>query len=160
MFGKLYEFLFHQDISYYSWLFLLLGGILPDVDLVVDWIMGVREHRHFTHSLLFMLVAPVIVYVSANMIGLAESFSYAFFLGTGIMTHLILDTFSDYGISLLWPKKLYFSFFTGITRNRPENSLLHAGEEKMRHYIKLMVIDMAIGTLWIFYLLLRGMIKF
>ncbi len=158
--GKLYEYFSQQQISYYSWFFLLFGGILPDADLVVDWIFGLRKHRHVTHSLLFLLGAPAAVYLGFTLLGSPESASYAFFLGLGIFMHLFLDAFSKYGVALLWPKLWYFSFFSGISKTRPETTFLSRSREELQYILKLAVIDMAIGTIWIFYLWFSKGIQF
>lgn len=158
--GKIYEQLRKQKISHYAWFFLLLGGILPDADFVVDWTLGTDIHRTITHSFLFLILAPVLVYIFFSIIKHQEKNHFALFLSLGIATHLFLDGFSTYGIPLLWPKEWHFSFFSGLIPNIPDGGLLEGGEGELLYKLKLAVADMAVGTALIFYLWFRRRVQF
>ena len=158
--GKIYEFFSKKKIGHYAWFFLLFGGILPDADFVLDWTLGTELHRTVTHSFLFLIFAPLLVYVFFSILKHEEKGSFALFLGLGIATHLFLDGFSTYGNPLLWPKEWYFSFFSGFTPHIPDGGLLEGNAEVLLHKLKLAIADMAIGTAWILYLWFRKRIQF
>lgn len=158
--GKGYEVLSKKKISHYAWFFLILGGLLPDADFLLDWIFGYDSHRTFTHSLLFLVLAPLLAYLLFSILKNSEKKKFAIFLGLGILTHLFLDSFSSYGIPILWPKEGYFSFFSGFTPYLPEGGLLEGNAEVLLYKLKLTIVDMAIGTAWIFYLWFRKKIQF
>lgn len=158
--GKIYEFFSKKKISHYAWGFLLLGGLLPDSDFLLDWTFGTDLHRTFSHSLLLLLLAPLVVYIVFSLLKHPEKKNFALFLGLGIATHLFLDGFSRYGIPLLWPLLGYFSFFSGFTPSVPDGGLLEGNAEILVHKIKLAVVDMAIGTAWILYIWFRKRVQF
>ncbi len=144
--GKIYEYFSKKKISHYTWFFLLLGGILPDADFLLDWTLGYDTHRTFTHSLFFLVAIPLLVYALFTLLKNPEKKYFAIFIGVGIFTHLFLDSFSKYGIPLLWPMLGHFSFSNGLTPVVPEGGLLQGSVETFVKRIKLTVIDMAIGT--------------
>ncbi|MEK6853261.1 MAG: metal-dependent hydrolase [Nanoarchaeota archaeon] len=158
--GKIYEYFAKRKISHYAWFFLLLGGILPDADFLLDWTLGTDLHRAVTHSLFFLVLAPLIVYVLFSILKNSGKKEFALFLGLGIAMHLFQDGFSGYGIPLLWPKDWYFSFFSGINVGVPDGGLLVGGAEELLYKLKLAVLDMGIGTAWLFYLWFKKRIQF
>ncbi|MEK6809472.1 MAG: metal-dependent hydrolase [Nanoarchaeota archaeon] len=158
--GKIYEYFSKNKISHHAWFFLLLGGILPDADFLIDWIFGTDLHRTFSHSILLMILVPLAVYVFYSFLKHPDKKPFALFLGLGISMHFFLDGFSGYGIPLLWPMTGYFSFFTGFTPAIPDGGLLQGDAGMLLYRIKLAVVDMAIGTAWIFYLWFRRRIQF
>ena len=158
--GKIYEYFSKNKISHHAWFFLLLGGILPDADFLIDWIFGTDLHRTFSHSILLMILVPLAVYVFYSFLKHPVKKPFALFLGLGISMHFFLDGFSGYGIPLLWPMTGYFSFFTGFTPAIPDGGLLQGDAGMLLYRIKLAVVDMAIGTAWIFYLWFRRRIQF
>lgn len=156
--GKAAEYASKKEFSRYTWFFLLVGGIIPDLDLLLDWTMGVRMHRTFTHSLLFLIVLPVLIYLILS--SLKESKLLAFALGTGIIVHFIQDMALSQGVPLLWPSMLMFSF-KGISWFDPSTlPFLEGSAFTLKNYLKAAVIDMALGTAWIFYFWFRKRIKF
>ncbi len=158
--GKVYQYFSKKKIGHYAWFFLLLGGILPDADFLLDWTFGTDLHRTISHSLLFLIIVPALVYLFFSIFKNPEKKQFALFMGLGIATHLFLDGFSTYGIPLLWPMGGYFSFFSGYNPAIPEGGLLIGSAEILIHKIKLAIADMAIGTTWIFYLWFRKRIEF
>lgn len=161
LFGKITEWFSRKKISPTAWLFLLLGGMIPDVDFLLDWTFKTEAHRTLTHSLIFLLVSCVIVYAAflfLNKPKEAKLFSLMF--GSGIIVHLILDMLFSQGVPLFWPNLLHFSF-QGISYFDPATpSCLNGSYETVRHSLKLAIIDMALGTAWVFYFGLRKRIKF
>src|SRR3989338_7677138 len=91
--GKGYEHFSKKKISHYTWFFLLMGSILPDADFLIDWTLGTELHRTFTHSLLFVIVAPIIIYSIFTLFDHPERRFFALAIGVGITTHLLLDMF-------------------------------------------------------------------
>lgn len=92
-----------------AWLYGAVGGMVPDLDILIrspgDPLVGWRFHRHFTHSLAFIPVGGVI---SALPWILRERFASQrrdIVLATtaGYATHALLDAFTSYGTMLLWP---------------------------------------------------------
>jgi len=158
--GKLYQYLSKQKISHTAWFFLLLGGILPDSDFLLDWIFGYDTHRTFTHSFFFLLLIPIIIYLIFSLLKSAEKKQCALLIGLGMSTHLILDGFSTYGVPLLWPSLGYYSFLSGFNPHIPEGGMLSAGAETLRQSVKRAIFDMGLGTAWIFYLWFRKRIEF
>jgi len=158
--GKAYGLFSRKKISHAAWFFLLLGGILPDADFLLEWILGYDAHRTFSHSILFMVFVPIIIYTTFSFSRHPEKRKFAFFIGLGIAMHLFLDAFSTYGIPLLWPMSGYYSFFSGFTPTIPDGGLLQGDAETLIQRIKFAILDMVIGAAWIFYLWSRKRIRF
>jgi membrane-bound metal-dependent hydrolase YbcI (DUF457 family) len=164
--GLAYQFISKKKLSHLTWFFLFVGGILPDTDFLLDWLFGTGVHRSFTHSFLFVLLAPILLYGLFILIKKFEILNkikwlsiikrkeiryFAYALGGGILTHLILDSFSGQGVPLLWPSPVYFSFFR-VGFYDPAFAFLAGSNTVLLHKIKLMTLDMGLGTLWFFYL--------
>ncbi len=81
-------------------------------------------------------------------------------IGLGIATHLVLDSFFGFGVPLLWPSIVHYSFVSGITPTVPPGSAFTGTAAEIGHQLKLTILDMAIGTAWIFYLWFRKRIQF
>lgn len=158
--GRIYEYFAERKISHYAWFFLLLGSILPDADFLLDWTLGTNLHRTISHSLLFLILAPLSVYILFNALKNKGKKEFAFLLGLGILTHLLLDGFSSYGIPLLWPKDWYFSFFSGLNAGIPDGGLLSGSAEELLYKLKLAIADMGLGAVGIFYLWFRKRVQF
>ncbi|MBU0470790.1 MAG: metal-dependent hydrolase [Nanoarchaeota archaeon] len=153
--GKGYEFCSKKKIGRFTWFFLLLGGILPDIDFLISWTLDNPLHRTFTHSLFFIFIVsllPSLIFLKDK-----EKITYALALGTGIFMHLFLDLFSRQGVPLLWPNQLLFSYLR-VGLYNPEFSL-YSNVVAVKQ-IKLATIDMGLGTAWIFYLWFRKKIQF
>ena len=158
--GKIYEYFYKKKTSHAAWFFLLLGGILPDIDFLLDWTFGYDVHRTITHGLLFLLLAPLAVYWLFLLLKNKEKKSFALLLGLGILTHFFLDSFSSHGVPLFWPSSLYFSWFNGLVPYSGEGSLLLGSAALLQSRLKYAVADMAIGTAGIFYLWFKKRIQF
>jgi len=163
--GKLYERVRNENISHYTWFFLLFGGIFPDIDFILDWALGTQIHRTITHSLLFILGSALLMYVFFTLYDnfktshKKENCQFALAFGVGMITHITIDFFSLQGVPLLWPSPLYFSVF-GIGGYDSATSLLGGSVDILKAKVKLAVVDMALGTAWILYLWWRKRIKF
>lgn len=155
--GKGYEKIARKELPNTAWLLLLLGSLLPDADFLIDWTLGTEIHRTLTHSFLFVILGFLAAYFIfwKNQ----ERKIIASALAVGIATHLFLDVFMSQGIPLLWPSLLHFSS-QGIRYYNPANlSFLHQSIDVMRDTLKVAVMDMAIGTAWILWLVWRRKVK-
>ncbi|MBT3980406.1 MAG: metal-dependent hydrolase [Bacteriovoracaceae bacterium] len=89
----------------------LVGGLAPDLDVLItsksDTLLGLKYHRHFTHSLFFTPFGAFLL--SLGLVPLLKRFLTArkvfLFTFLGIITHAPLDTCTSYGTLLLWPLK-------------------------------------------------------
>lgn len=91
------------------WLVGALGGLLPDLDVLIrsasDPLMAIEFHRHFTHALAFiplgglLAALPWLLFKAQRprwrVLWLAGMLGYA--------THGVLDACTNYGTHLLWP---------------------------------------------------------
>ena len=159
--GKIYEYFSKKKISHAAWFFLLLGGILPDIDFLLDWTLGYDTHRTLTHSFIFLGLAILIVYVLFSVLKHQEKKQFALFIGLGIIAHLFLDSLFGAGIPLLWPSMMHFSLLQGISYSVLEGSTFSRGDVvELGHQLRFAILDMAIGTAWIFYLWFRKRVQF
>lgn len=148
------------NLSRYQWFFLLFGAIFPDVDYLFDWTFGFHIHRTITHSLFMIVLGFFIIYLGCyffdkelNGKNLGTLFSL------GILSHLILDMiFGHPGIGLLWPLDYRFWFF-GFLDSYTNLSLSELPISILIWKIKLAILDMGLGVLWIGYLFFKGKIK-
>jgi len=154
--GKGYQLLSKRKLSHYTWFFLLFGGILPDVDLLFDWVLGADVHRELTHNFLFAIIFPLLVYFIFYLLKEKDGKNLAFALSCGILVHLFLDIISTKGVPLFWPSQWYFSIFNSYY-GKMGASFLEGSTSLLND--KFVVLDMALGTAWIFYLILRKRIK-
>jgi membrane-bound metal-dependent hydrolase YbcI (DUF457 family) len=147
--GKTYEFMQKKKIPQIAWFFLLFGGILPDIDFIVEWMLQIPYHRTFTHSILFVLVMSICLYLILKMYNDQNAQKYSFVFAIGICIHIFIDMFSSNGVQLLWPSPLYFSFFKGITQFIDIGMFSHSSES-IKSMLKLTIFDMGLGTTWLF----------
>ena len=68
----------------------IIGSIAPDYDIK----LGIRLHRTFSHSLMFLLFSSAIVSIVNKEIGFVWLISYT--------SHLFLDSLTVSGIPLFW----------------------------------------------------------
>lgn len=86
-----------------------IGGTLPDLDVFLrmfyDPLDAALVHRGFSHSLLFACLAgPAIGYLFHRITKQKYSFSMWFLLWfLCIVTHPMLDIFTNYGTQFFWP---------------------------------------------------------
>lgn len=142
-----------------AWALLLGGAILPDADYLVEWTLGVRVHRTLTHSLVFLVAVPLIMYSLAAALKKKYQFFqpklYATAIGLGILTHLLIDMAEGFpGVALFWPYSQWYYLFgstvsggTGIFEFNVASNLKRA------------IVDMAIGTAWVGYLVVKDRIR-
>ena len=91
-----------------------LGGMAPDLDVLfqspTDPILFLEFHRQFTHSLVFIPIGALLVFLVLRSIasrfrmlqGLSAGQAYLACL-MGYATHGLLDACTSYGTQLLWP---------------------------------------------------------
>jgi inner membrane protein len=86
-----------------------IAGLMPDVDVLIrdagDPLLTVEYHRHFTHSLIFIPIAAVLIAVPAWFflrahMTFAHALSYA---ALGVLSAGLLDACTSFGTHLLWP---------------------------------------------------------
>lgn len=158
--GKAYEKFSRKSISHAAWFFLLLGSVLPDIDFLIDWLFQAEFHRTFTHSLLFVVSSFLLLFILFTYVHRSERTVLAASVAAGITSHILLDMFFSYGVPLLWPSLLHFSW-TQIGYFDPATpSFLNKPSEVLRRAMKMAILDMALGTAWIFYLWWRKRVQF
>ena len=112
-----------------------LSGLLPDIDVVIFWIMNLfrdtalsEVHRTFTHTLFFPLIFFILFFVVKDVSFKKLRLNYIFLaIGFGISIHLILDGLLSDGIRPFYPLSNYVldlsliplnwfkgTFFTGL----------------------------------------------
>ena len=160
--GKIYEKIKHIKLSHYTWFFLILGGILPDADFILEWTLHNDAHRTFTHSIFFLITAPLFIYLFFKYLKHnKESSQYALALASGIAMHLVLDmATSYYGIPLFWPNLTHISFYHIGLIDHASPSFLDSSAQNLHKSLKLAIIDMGLGTTWIFYLWYKKQVQF
>ena len=93
-------------------------GTIPDLDVVVgmfmDPISGVAIHRGISHSLfLFTILSPIFGWVISKIERGRISFNRAIVVSFfGLLTHVLLDTFTSWGTQILWPLPNRFALKT------------------------------------------------
>lgn len=107
-----------QTILLYG--FSLLGSILPDIDhpkafishfvpVIPNLINVAVGHRTFTHSLLFTFICLIIGWMFNPVIGIG--------LALGIISHILLDLLTPYGVAFLYPFKRDRIILNNHTKN-------------------------------------------
>ncbi|MCD4759998.1 metal-dependent hydrolase [archaeon] len=134
-------------LSRTAWGLLLIGGILPDIDLLSDWILGTQIHRTFTHSLIFALFIFGLAYLILKKYNREKQ---AIFISLGIIVHLALDSIYSPGPPIFWPWQ-YATAANGIVVNALDT---------LNRTVKLEYIDMGMGVLWTAYLFIKNKINF
>lgn len=158
--GKAYELTSKRKLEHYVWFFLLLGGILPDIDFILDWTFKTEVHRTITHSLAFAIIPALLLYLILTLARIQNKRTDCIFFGAGILSHLLLDMAFSQGVPLFWPNLIHYSF-THIGYFDPATpSFLNGPVSVMRKAFKIAIVDMGVGTLWIFYLWSRKQLKF
>ncbi len=150
--GKLFEVFSGTDLTRTAWIILLFGSLLPDIDLVFDWIFKKTTHRKFTHSIFFTIFVFVIGFLTLSTINLSDE---AIFISLGVLSHLCLDMISSSGIMLFWPYQSWFSF-TGVYKKSRRKKLTEIKEFK--YVIKFLLFDSVLGLMWLSYLYFAGKI--
>lgn len=93
-----------------------IGGTLPDLDVFLrffyDPLDAALVHRGFSHSLLFALIAgPCLAYIFHKLTKeqyTLKTWNLLWFLA--IVTHPLLDIFTNYGTQFFWPFSLRLTF--------------------------------------------------
>ena len=108
----------------------VLGAILPDIDIVVAAFayLFIRSsdtaaaeaaveaiHRSFTHSLIFVVALPLLIFLIGLIPKIKERFNYdttgfAFGLFLGIALHIFLDMLYIDTVYFLWPSRIAVGF--------------------------------------------------
>jgi len=142
----------------HEWLALFFGAILPDIDYIFDWVLNVRIHRNFTHSILFLVIGVILTYFIVKFLFKKlnpKQLSIA--LGLGVLSHFVLDmAFGSPGINLFWPLD-FRVFFFGVITNYSALPFFENYDLKKR--VVLLLIDSVIGLLFFVYLTMKNKIK-
>ncbi len=160
LFGKGYERLSKKKIGHYTWFFLLIGAILPDADFLIDWIFGTEIHRTFTHSFLFVITAPLLVYSIFTFLKNKDVRAFSLAFAAGLIVHLLTDIPIGYGVPLFWPNLTHYSIASIGYYDPGSPSFLNQPAFGLIKNLKLAVLDMALGTTWIFYLWYKKKLRF
>lgn len=167
LFGTLLEWGTKRRFTNTEWAFLLFGALLPDADFLIAWLFQIPAHRQLTHSLLFIVLCFIAVIALGN---LGTFFSKLFFttktlvgsgiaLSIGVFTHLVLDmALGAPGIPLFWPSQIGVWFF-GM-KPFAINALFSGSKETLLSQLKLAVIEMGLGVLWLAWLWKKGNLFF
>jgi len=158
--GQGYQFLSKRKLDHYAWFFLLAGGIIPDLDYLADWMLGTAWHRTVTHSVVFLIGAPLLLYFICRILKKEDSHTYAWALAGGIMMHLLLDMHSSGGVPLLWPSWQHFSYFKIQYFDPATPAFFDSSPAQLRSLLQGAVVDMALGAGWIFYLWWKRKVEF
>ena len=146
--GKLFELFTGTDLTRTAWIILLFCSLLPDLDLIYDWIFKQKTHRTFTHSIFFIFFISIIGFFILKIINLSNEF---IFIALGILSHIILDMISNNGVMLLWPYRGWFSFF----KNKKNKNITIT---RLKYQIKFLLFDSVLGLIWLGYLYFAGRI--
>jgi len=159
--AKGYEILSKKKLSHLTWLFILFGAILPDIDFLINWIFNLHIHRTFTHSILFVVVISLLIYAFMRIFKSKSSAKdLALAIGIGIILHLLIDLLAAPGINLLWPWNLYISYFSVGYYSTEMLLAMSSTYESVRAALNRAILDMGFGVLWLFFLWYRRRIKF
>jgi len=158
--GKGYEFITKKKINQYTWFFLLIGAIIPDLDFLFDWFLHSHLHRTVTHSLFFSVVSFITIYLTFWFLSDRKAKDFGFAIMVGVLIHVLFDSVSTKGIPLLWPLMQYFSLLTGIHGETVVPAMFAASPLILASRLKMALFDTSLGIAWIFYLWLRRKIKF
>ena len=158
--GKCFEFISRKKLSTYTWLFLLAGTIIPDLDFLIDWTFKTDIHRMITHSLTFAVIFPLFVYGLLWLMKDKKNQYCALALSIGITTHFLMDMQSHRGVALLWPSPIIFSYKGLSLIDHALPSMFNSSYQQTIHFLKHILWDTALGIAWLFYLGLRKKIRF
>ncbi|MNJ90776.1 hypothetical protein D3C87_84130 [compost metagenome] len=93
-----------------------IGGTIPDLDVFLrffyDPLDAALVHRGFSHSLLFALLAgPCLAYIFHKLTKERYPFkTWCLLWFLAIVTHPMLDIFTNYGTQFFWPFSLRLTF--------------------------------------------------
>ena len=95
-----------------------IAGTIPDLDVFLRFLYHPIEaslvHRGFSHSLIFaLLLSPLLAHFISKLYKSENEYKKWLYLFFGaIVTHPILDMFTNYGTQFLWPLDTRISFNT------------------------------------------------
>ncbi len=158
--GKAYEKIGKTSLSQLTWFIFLFGSLLPDGDYLLDWLFGTELHRTFTHSFLGVLMGAGLLWLYLRWRKHPQSLALAGALALGMGSHLLVDMVGGQGIPLFWPSLLNVSFTHWGYFDPATPSFLNQSYTLLRQAMKLALVDMAIGTAWLFYLWWRKKLEF
>lgn len=87
-----------QRLAPILWAVLIVSSLLPDVDVVLGFLLAGSPwefHRMLTHSLLFALLF-LLAYLVFRRVEAVLAF-------IGVSSHILLDSLDTHGVPFLWP---------------------------------------------------------
>lgn len=91
-----------------TWLYGAVGGMAADLDILIrgaDPMIALTYHRHFTHSIAFILPGGILSSLpwTLRKRWAKDRLAIAGACTVGYATHALLDAFTTYGTQLFWP---------------------------------------------------------
>lgn len=103
---------------------MLLGALaqsLPDIDFIANlWLnppASLLAHRGFTHSLLFCILAAIVMALASEKIHRPHNIKlnkWILFFGIEVLVHIFIDAFNNYGVGWFEPFSHYRVSFNAI----------------------------------------------
>ena len=93
-----------------------IGGVIPDLDYIMDYDFPF-SHRGLVHTLAFMALSMILVYLISRRTGITLGF------GVGFLSHLFLDSLNPTGIAWLYPTTATFFSLNLAYFNNPVANL-------------------------------------
>ena len=162
IFGLLFTRFRKTSLNRVQWASLLFGGILPDIDFLVDWTTCIKIHRTITHSFLgsvmFALLFLFLLLCYKKFFNRKINICLpAILLLIGINLHIFLDLTTDSsGLQIFWPFQRAWVTLAG--------QLQHNGYPptyaQLKSNLNQTIFDMGLGVSWLMYLYLRKRLSF
>ncbi len=117
------ELIAGKKLGYKAALYGAMLETIPDLDYIFFPLLTHEEqlgfHRSATHSLLFSVVAPLIIIPIVNkLFAFARTLDFKthyFLIFIAFFTHIVLDCFTTYGTLVFWPFSDYQASFDNIS---------------------------------------------
>ncbi len=102
------ELIAGKKIGRKAMLFGAIANSLPDIDVVTSFFVSVDksllQHRGFTHSILFVIIASIVAAYLSNKKYQAMNFSgWLMLWGCGLFSHILIDSMTAYGTGWFEP---------------------------------------------------------
>jgi membrane-bound metal-dependent hydrolase YbcI (DUF457 family) len=120
-----------------EWLLLgvVLGNMFPDLDNIAVAVATLTKapteglHRTFTHSIFTIVTLVIIFAIIAAVTGNPRWTTFGYGMGTGVLTHILLDLVLWFnGVELFWPVKFDLDFWSWFVMPDWLQKLLNTGE--------------------------------
>lgn len=158
--AKSYQYFKRVKISIVVWFFLFAGTVFPDIDYLLQWLFIPEVHRTYTHNLLMTIITFLVVYLIVKLLNKIKKLNWnarnlGLIFALGVLSHIFLDmVLGKPGVQLLWPFGKWYWFF-GIGESFKSLPINERGIEVLTNSLKWAIADIGLGTLWLFYLMLK-----